>query len=113
MAELQSDFRQPATRIVFTLLPRLADYILKNRLNEFAREQLHLTFSLNYPAIKLFDLSKYTDDQLMEMSLPAVRELLEYAAANKLSEHLEMVIGKWVNNELPQMSREQLVVDDV
>lgn len=97
----------------FKLLPAFADYILKNKLREFTKEQLKLTFEVDLPVLKYYDLSMYSEEQLIELSIPTYREFFNAAKENKLKEHLADAIKKWETNQLPNITRDQLVVEDI
>lgn len=97
----------------FRYLPAFADFILKNKLKEFTAIQLDLMFEVDFPLLKLFDLSKYSRDELIELSIPSYTEYLQAAANNKLLEHLEKSIQKWESNQIPNINRDQLVIDDL
>ncbi|MCE3227056.1 MAG: histidine kinase [Bacteroidetes bacterium] len=100
-------------KLHFIHLPLFAEYILKNKLEDFVRVQLRLAISKEVPLLKLFDLSKYTEEQLVQMSVPGYTEFLNYAINNKLDDQIERSMQKWVTNQLPNITSDQLVVDDL
>jgi PAS domain S-box-containing protein len=70
-------------------------------------------FRMDFPVLKYYDLSMYTEDQLIDLSIPPYTEFLKAMSENKLDEHLAEAIRKWETNQLPNITRDQLVVADI
>lgn len=100
-------------KLQFKLLPLFAHYLLKNKLREFSEKQLDMLFEVDFPILKYYDLSIYSKEQLIDLSIPAYKEFLDAAANNKLHEYIDEAVKKWVTNQLPNITRDQLVVNDV
>ncbi len=97
----------------FKFLPDFASYLLKNKLREFVKFQLDLMFEKQVPVLKYYDLRGYKEEQLMELSLPSYTEFLNSVIQNTLDTSLNETIKKWVTNQLPNISKDQLVVEDI
>lgn len=61
----------PNNKLQFKLLPDFASYILNNKLVEFTKFELDLMFKVDFPILKYYDLTIYTKEQLLEISIPA------------------------------------------
>lgn len=110
---IMSDHINFKVDLQFRYLPAFANFILKHKLKEFTTIQLDLMFEVNFPLLKLIDLSQYTKEELIELSLPSYAEYLQAAADNTLLNHLEKSIKKWESNQIPNINREQLVIEDL
>lgn len=97
----------------FAYLPDYADFILKAYLQEFTAFQLDITLKADFPLLKVIDLSNYSRDQLIELSIPSIQNFLTHARDNRLSEFIADAISKWESNQIPDISRDQLNLDDV
>lgn len=103
----------PNNKLQFKLLPDFASYILNNKLVEFTKFQLDLIFKVDFPILKYYDLTSYTKEQLLEILIPSYTAFLNSAIQNTLSETIHEAIKKWVTDQLPNMSKEQLGVEDI
>lgn len=103
----------PNNKLQFKLLPDFASYILNNKLVEFTKFQLDLMFKVDFPILKYYDLTIYTKEQLLEIYIPSYTAFLNSAIQNTLSETIDEAIKKWVTDQLPNMSKDQLVVEDI
>jgi len=95
----------------FKCFPAYAQFILDNKLQEFALTTLRLSREMNLPLLKLF--KTYSEEQLVQLSVHQIKETLKMIAANKAKECIEDSLQKWKNNELPFASREAIVADDI
>ncbi len=108
--------RKPKTttwKLQFKYLPAFAKYILENRLREFVIDMLNETFAVDFPALKYFDLNTFSDEQLIELSMVGNKELLTYMANNNLSEQIKESTKRWVQNQLQNISKDQIVIEDI
>ena len=100
-------------KLQFKLLPLFADHLLKNKLREFTEKQLDMMFEVDFPILKYYDLSNYSKEQLIDLSLPAYTDFLNAAINNKLHDYITEAVKKWVTNQLPNITHDQLVVNDI
>jgi PAS domain S-box-containing protein len=108
-----SEISLPESELKFRFLPALAEYILKNKLREFTAEQWKLTRQVNFPALKYYDLQTYSDEEIIDRSVETTRRFLQYTAENQLQEQLRDSIKIWVSDQLPVITRDQVVVEDI
>jgi PAS domain S-box-containing protein len=102
-----------AGELQFEHLPAFAEFLLKNKVREFSKVQLDLMFDVNLPILKKYDLSIYTKEQLIDLSLPSYTDFLTAAIENRLSQFIDKSIKTWETNQLPEITRDQLVVEDI
>ena len=95
----------------FKCFPAYAQFILDNKLQEFALTTIKLSREVNLPLLKLF--KSYSEEQLIQLSVHQIKETLKMIAANKTKEYIEDSLKKWRNNELPFASREVIAADDI
>ncbi len=100
-------------KLQFKLLPLFADHLLKNKLREFTEKQLDLMFEVDFPILKYYDLNSYSRDQMIDLSIPAYSDFLNAAVNNKLHEFIGDAVKKWIANQLPNITRDQLVLNDI
>lgn len=101
------------SQLHFNFLPNFATYLLKNKLKEFIKFQLDLMFKINFPVHKYYHPGKYTEDQLIEISIPSYTEFLTSTIQNSLNETINETIKKWVTHQLPNISSDELIVEDI
>ena len=94
----------PVTRFKFGELdfkyfPAYAQFILDNKLHEFALTTFRLSCEVSLPLLKLF--KSYSEEQLIQLSIHQIKETLKWIAANKTKECIEDSLKRWKNNELP------------
>ena len=94
----------------FKYFPAFAQFILDNKLKEFALETIRLSREVNLPALKFF--SSYSEEQLIQISTHQIKGTLKLIAANKAKTYVEDSLKIWRNNELSIISKDVLVADD-
>ena len=94
----------------FKYFPAFAQFILDNKLKEFALETIKLSREVNLPLLKFF--SSYSEEQLIQISTHQIKETLKLIAANKAKEYVEGSMKIWENNEFSIISKDVLVADD-
>src|ERR1700740_1530777 len=104
---MPEDKIDPNETLQFKLFPKFAEYILKNKLRDFIKGQLKLMIEVDFPILKYYDLSIYTEEQLIDLSIPSYTDFLNAAIDNKLSKHLDEVIKRWEANQLPHITKDQ------
>jgi PAS domain S-box-containing protein len=91
--------------------PGYAKFLLKNKLKEFAEAQLGLCREMKLPLLRFF--GKFPDEKLVSIGIKNTRELLNYCAANKAGEYINLSIEKWFNNQSPLLPKNQVVAEDI
>ncbi len=99
-------------KLHFKLLPDYATYLLNNKLREFVKIQLGLMIKMDVPILKYYDL-RGTEEQLVEQFLSSYTTFLTSVINNTLNITLNETLKKWVNNQLPNISKDQLVIEDI
>lgn len=94
----------------FKYFPAFAQFILDNKLKEFALDTIRLSREVNLPVLKFF--SSYSEEQLIQLSTHQITETLKLIAANKAKAYVEGSLKVWKNNELSIISKDVLVADD-
>lgn len=100
----------PARR-VFKILPLFADHILKHHLEAYVKETIRISYEVNLPMLKYFkDLS---EKQLLELSTPGSRDVLQGLVDGTHGEMLAASIEKWTSNQLEWLEKDDFDADDV
>ena len=100
-------------KLQFKILPLFANHLLTHKIREFTKTQLDMMFEMNFPLLKYYDLSIYTEEQLIDLSIPIYVDFLKATSQNNLDDFINTSIEKWITNQLPNVSRDQLVVEDI
>ncbi len=95
----------------FTALPAFADFLLNSKLEEYTREQLRISKEINLPLLKY--LTSFSEDELLAFGMANNKDFLENLSQNKILEYVEKSVRRWVNNQIPQLSRDALVLEDI
>jgi len=98
-------------KLNFKYFPPYAQFLLEHKLEEFAAKLLQLSREVNLPLLKLFQ--SYTEEQLIQLGIQSVKNSLTFFAANKGRELIEHSVKMWLNNEIPMISRDAIVADDI
>ncbi|MCW3107237.1 MAG: hypothetical protein JWQ09_1743 [Segetibacter sp.] len=95
----------------FRYFPAFAKFLLENHLDEFAKEQLDLSYKLNIPLLKLF--SHLSPEQIFEISKKTIADFFLILSQNKAKEYLEESLRKWATNKHEFVGRFDLVAEDI
>jgi PAS domain S-box-containing protein len=99
------------TNLHFTYLPLFAKFLLDNHLPEFVKEQLRLSRQLDLPLLQYF--KGMSEQELVSFSTQGVIELLDYFVQNKAAQQIEDARQRWVNDQLPNLGRNQVLAEDI
>lgn len=88
-----------------------AKYLLENKLDEFVKAQLKLSREIKLPLLKLLD--NLTEEKLIETGLINTKELLSCCAVNKANDYIKISVERWLKNQLPFISKSQIVAEDI
>ena len=97
--------------MIFEYLPAYADFILKNHLVEFTKRQLTLMHEFKIPLLSYF--ASMPEEEMLSRSMAGTEKLLQHMAGNKLSQYIETSMKNWVEGQLPLISRDKVVVEDI
>jgi PAS domain S-box-containing protein len=98
-------------RLHFKWLPDYAQFLKENRLSDLAREQFRLSGELNIPLLDHF--AHLPTEKLLESGARGIEQLLEALSANRASRYIEKSVQNWVNNKIPEISRNQISPEDI
>lgn len=97
----------------FTLkyLPEFADYLLSNKVTEFVTVGIRFSREADLPMLK--PLSKYSEDELVALSIESNKEMLTALSTNKLGALVEANSQKWISNSLVVIDKDELRAEDL
>jgi PAS domain S-box-containing protein len=98
-------------RLEFSFLPEYARFLLENKLEELAALQIILFREFKPPLFKYFE--KRSDEELISLGTEGMRKLLSALTGKKTVEYIEYSLRDWLNNQLPQISRNQIEAEDI
>src|SRR6185369_1676721 len=98
-------------RLEFTILPGYAHFLLENKLEELSVLQISLFKEIKPPLFRYFE--NKSDEELISLGAIGLRKLLGALADGKSVEYIENSLRDWLNNQLPQISRNQLDAEDI
>jgi PAS domain S-box-containing protein len=103
---------EPA-RLQFKFLPAFSAYILESKLKEFSLEHCRFMLSVNFPAFKYYNLSSYTEEEIVNGLVVSDAKFLEFAKNNTLDLQIKESVDQWLSDKLPVITREQVAVEDI
>src|SRR4051794_17218523 len=95
----------------FTYLPEYAAYLLDNKFELLVEEQIRLSYDLQLPLLEYF--KHLGREALKEMAKPGMRSYLTCIIANRLDEFIQTSINNWKQNQLPSLTKNQVVAKDI
>ncbi|RYZ24430.1 MAG: PAS domain-containing sensor histidine kinase [Chitinophagaceae bacterium] len=95
----------------FRHLPELAARIRAGHLRAFAQHQYDLSVRLHLPLLR--HLSKYSLEELIELTVQTSGEFLEALAAGRIYDFLVISVERWVANELRIVEYSDVIVEDI
>jgi PAS domain S-box-containing protein len=98
-------------RLKFQFLPDFARFLLENKLGELTAMQLDLFREFQPPIFKYFN--SRPDSELLKLGSLGLEKLLTAMANHQSAEYIENSLRDWLNNQLPQISRNQIEAEDV
>ncbi len=95
----------------FQFFPAYAKFLLENKLREWSVEQLILSRENNLPLLKY--LKDFSEEQLIELGITTTAELLRSCTEGKIDEYIQFSAERWLNNQLPSITKNEINVEDV
>jgi hypothetical protein len=95
----------------FKYLPDYADFILKNKLIEFVTVGIRFCREVDLPLLK--PLSKFSEKELVELSIESNRQILQALSKNEIDLHIEENIKRWDDNKIGPINREDVSAEDL
>jgi len=98
-------------KILLDHLPKYAAFLLKNHLTDFVTELIRLSREEDVPLLKYF--SSMSDEKLFELGLISNEKMLTLLSQNKATEFIEESTKEFITNQLPIISREDILIEDI
>ena len=98
-------------KLDFKHLPAYALFLRNTYLSELVNEQLRIAREIKVPLLKLFDT--IPEKELVAMSMITTANFLDYLIQNKAEDYIAASLKQWLENQIPQVSREQIVAEDI
>jgi len=92
-------------------LPAFADYLLREKLDEFVTEQIRVSREVNLPLLKYFE--GMAEEQILGFAREGSKDFLSKIAANQTAELISSSSKQWLANELPKIKKDQIVQEDI
>lgn len=98
-------------KLKFEFFPAYADFILRNKLDEFMKVALAYSKKEDLSLMKF--LGSYTEQQLIEIGRVSNAEMLDAIAKNETSAYIDFALDLWIKNQLPVIDKGQIATDDI
>ena len=89
----------------------MPSFLLENKLDELAVLQIDLFREFKPPLFRYFE--NRSDEELISLGGDGMRKLLSALSGQKTVEYIENSLRDWLNNQLPQISRNQIEAEDI
>ncbi|MGV3657327.1 MAG: PAS domain-containing protein, partial [Chitinophagaceae bacterium] len=99
------------TSLQFKHLPGYAAFLLQECLHELTLYQLQVSRELQVPLLQQFE--KLGADSLEQLAIEGNQKLLNFLARNEAQKQIEESLQMWVDNQLPQVDKYQIVAEDI
>ena len=95
----------------FILLPAYAAFLLQEKLDDYTREQVRLSFEVDLPLLKLF--KHLSAEEIFHFSRQGQQEFLGYLSQNNIAGHIEVSMQRWLTNQLPTIGKYDVTAADI
>lgn len=95
----------------FKYLPQFADYLLKNKLEEFVTVGIRFAREVDLPMLK--PLAKLPEKELVALSLESNKQILTALKNGTIADFIEMNISNWVDNKLGLIDKNEIAIEDL
>lgn len=102
--------RQKVT-LDFLHFPGYARYLLHHELDAFAKDLLALYENCDVPLLRFFET--VDNEKRTALLTGAVREMLTLVSSSQAGRYIDQTVYNWVNNLLPQITRDQIHWQDI
>lgn len=92
-------------------LPDYAAYLLKERLHDFVKTLYQISVGLDIPLLKYF--SGMHEKEIIRLSTEGNIKLLTAIKNNAISDYIEESKNNWLTNQLPIITRTDVIADDI
>lgn len=108
---MQTQTKLKTYKLNFQYVPAFAQYLLTHKLEEYVDVLMEKTASLNIPLMSVF--KHLTVTELKSITLPLAKELLTNLANNDAEKQIQESIVRWINNEIPNLDKYEIVTEDI
>ena len=98
-------------KLDFKYLPAFARFLLNKHIDEFVRIQLRISREVKLPLLSA--LESMTEEQLIQLSTVTTAEFLTYLANNEAQKQIDSAVQKYLSDQLPGLSRDQIASEDI
>lgn len=95
----------------FEILPSYAAFILSEKRSEYVTHTIRFAREEKIPLMK--QLEKFSDDELIAISMESSREILTALAENQVHLLIEKNVKKWIANKLDIIDKNQIEAADI
>ncbi|HWY10828.1 MAG TPA: hypothetical protein VN026_05870 [Bacteroidia bacterium] len=95
----------------FKYLPQFAEYILKNKLEEFVTVGIRLARELELPMMK--PLAKFPENELIKLSIESTKRILKALSENNITPLIEENLNNWVTNNIQYLDKFDVAAEDL
>jgi PAS domain S-box-containing protein len=108
---MRANQEEKSFNLNFRYLPAFANFILQEKLNEFAIAQLKYSRELKLPLLKYLD--GYSEEQLIQLGIKESVLLLTSLANDQAREFIEASLKRWIDDQLPMIARDNIGLEDI
>ena len=94
-----------------TALPDYAAYLLEDRLHDFVKTLYQISLGLDIPLLKHF--SGMEEKEIIRLSTDGNIKLLTAIKNNTISDYIEQSKNNWLRNQLPIITKTDVIADDI
>ncbi len=95
----------------FAHFPSYAQYILHHELDDFVKHLIVVYEESDIPILRFFRTMDASQRDALVMA--GTREMLTLVASRKVNQYIDQTISNWLNNHLPEVTREQVHSQDI
>ena len=95
----------------FQHLPAYASYLLRDRLDDYVKENLRLSYEVNLPLLKF--LQHLNEEEKFQLSKKTSAEFLAYLSENRVRQQIEDSLRRWLDNQLPILGKYDIDAKDI
>jgi PAS domain S-box-containing protein len=95
----------------FEHLPAYASFLLQHHLDDYVRESIQLSYSLNIPLLKY--LSHLSETELFLLSKASSTEFLTCLSNNRAKDQIADSLQRWLTNQLPMVGKYDVNAEDI
>ena len=96
---------------ILKYLPEYATFLLQNHLEAFVTELLRISREEDIPMLRYF--TSFTEKDLVKMGMDSNSLLLSMIGENKIEEYVQQSSASFIENQLPILERDDILIDDI